>query len=194
MANSADRSSTDDQISAPKSSKKLRVENWPITRLVPYANNPRDNDGAIDRMCDSIREFGFRVPIIATGDGQICDGHLRLKAALRLGIQAVPVALADDLTEAQIKAFRLTVNHSATWAEWNPELLATELDQLEDIGFDITRFGLDEILPDLEEIPAVQKVPRKKTTLFISVKNADAERARKVIIAALKKAGIESSV
>ena len=74
-------------------------------------------------MCGAIREFGFRIPIVARSDGSVVDGHLRLKAALRLGLTDVPVALADDLSEAQIKAFRLLANRSATWAEWDDRLL-----------------------------------------------------------------------
>jgi ParB-like chromosome segregation protein Spo0J len=69
-------------------------------------------------MAAAIREFGFRIPIVAKSDGSVVDGHLRLKAARKLGLTEVPVALADELTDAQIKAFRLIANRSATWAEW----------------------------------------------------------------------------
>jgi hypothetical protein len=179
---------------AAKPSGRLRVEQWPISKLVPYPNNPRNNDSAVDKMCESIRQFGFRVPIIARSDGEVCDGHLRLKAAAKLGLETVPVALADELSEAQIKAFRLTVNHSASWAEWNPQLLSLELDGLGQMGFDVTPFGLDEILPDLQEEIAAPKRTRNKITLFVSVRNSDADRARKVIIAALKKAGVEHNL
>jgi len=72
----------------------LNVEHWPLERLIPYARNPRKNDDAVDRMCAAIREFGFRVPIIARSDGGVVDGHLRLKAARRLGLTDVPVAIA----------------------------------------------------------------------------------------------------
>lgn len=83
----------------------LTVEMWPVARLIPYARNPRRNDAAVGKMCAAIREFGFRIPIVARSDGTVVDGHLRLKAAQRLGLAEVPVALADNLTEAQIKAF-----------------------------------------------------------------------------------------
>jgi ParB-like chromosome segregation protein Spo0J len=68
------------------------VEQWPIQRLVEYPRNPRKNDGAVDRMCGSIREFGFKIPCLFRSDGEIVDGHLRLKAARKLGISEVPVA------------------------------------------------------------------------------------------------------
>jgi ParB-like chromosome segregation protein Spo0J len=177
------------------SAKKLRVEYWPISKLVPYPNNPRDNDASVGRMRDSIKEFGFRIPIIATSKGDIVDGHLRLKAALALGLETVPVTLADELSETQIKAFRLTANHSANWATWNPDMLQVELEELEKLDFDISRFGLDEIdLPELDEIEVAQRTPRKKTTIFVSVRNSDAERSRKAIAAALNKLGVEHNL
>ena len=90
----------------------MQLEIWPLARLVPYARNPRKNDHAVDRMMSSIREFGFRIPVLARSNGDVIDGHLRIKAAERLGIAEVPVILCDDWTEAQVKAFRLLVNRS----------------------------------------------------------------------------------
>lgn len=110
----------------------LTVEQWPLDRLVEYACNPRKNDDHVDRMCAVLREFGFRIPIVAKSDGTVIDGHLRLKAARQLGLEAVPVTLADELTDAQVKAFRLSANRSANWAEWDDELLALELQDLSD--------------------------------------------------------------
>lgn len=121
----------------------LTVETWPVTRLIPYARNPRRNDAAVEKMCAAIREFGFRIPIVARSDGTVADGHLRLKAAQRLGLEDVPVALADDLSEAQIKAFRLLANRSAAWAEWDDELLTLELQDLQGFGYDLGLTGFD---------------------------------------------------
>src|ERR1035441_5053595 len=90
---------------------------WPVDRLIPYARNPRKNDAAVDRMCSSIREFGFKVPCLVRSSGELVDGHLRLKAAKKLGITEVPVILCDEWTPAQVKAFRLMVNRSVTWAD-----------------------------------------------------------------------------
>ena len=74
-------------------------------------------------MCSAIKEFGFRIPVVARSDGTVVDGHLRLKAARQLGLSTVPVVLADELTDAQVKAFRLLANRSANWADWDDELL-----------------------------------------------------------------------
>lgn len=87
----------------------LRIEMWPVDRLVPYVGNPRKNDQAVDRMVAVIREFGFRVPLVARSDGELVDGHLRLKAAFSMGIREVPVLLADDMTPEQVRAFRLMI-------------------------------------------------------------------------------------
>jgi len=135
---------------------KLIFETWPIERLIEYARNPRKNDHAVDRVAAAIREFGFRVPVIAKSDGTVVDGHLRLKAAKKLGLETVPVILADDMTDIQIKAFRLSVNKMAEMAEWDNELLALELADLGEMGFDmdLTGFTLDEISAlTPEEIP-----------------------------------------
>ena len=93
----------------------LKMETWPIDRLIPYARNPRKNDEQIDRMAGAITEFGFRIPIVARSDGSVVDGHLRLKAAKKLGLSEVPVVLADELSAAQVKAFRILANQSANW-------------------------------------------------------------------------------
>ena len=104
------------------SSTSIRMETWPIDRLIPYARNPRKNDQAVERMCASIREFGFKIPCLVRSDGEVVDGHLRLKAAHKLGITEVPVILCDEWTPAQVKVFRLLVNRSVTWADWDEEL------------------------------------------------------------------------
>lgn len=125
----------------------LQHETWPIDKLVEYARNPRKNDHAVDRVAAAIREFGFRVPVVAKSDGTVVDGHLRLKAAKKLGLTEVPVVLADDMTDLQIKAFRLSVNKMAELAGWDDELLAIEFAELADAGFDnlLTGFTQDEI-------------------------------------------------
>jgi hypothetical protein len=108
----------------------MEIQIWPVNRLVFYARNPRKNDAAVDRMCSSIREFGFKIPVLARSDGEVVDGHLRLKAAKKLRITEVPVILCDEWSKAQVKAFRLMVNRSVTWAAWDEELLALELQEL----------------------------------------------------------------
>jgi ParB-like chromosome segregation protein Spo0J len=121
----------------------LEIQIWPIDRFVLYARNPRKNDAVVDRMCSSIREFGFKVPVLARSDGEVVDGHLRLKAASKLRIEQIPVILCDEWTPAQVKAFRLMVNRSVNWAVWDDELLALEL-QLSESDFDPSVTGFDD--------------------------------------------------
>ena len=123
---------------------ELQVEHWPTDKLIDYARNPRKNDHAVEQMASVITEFGFRIPVVAKSSGELVDGHLRLKAARKLGLATVPVVLADDLSPAQIKAFRLLANRSATWAEWDDELLGLELTELQDAGFDLELTGFTE--------------------------------------------------
>src|SRR5438270_13255362 len=107
---------------------KIQLEIWALARFVPYARNPRRNDHAVDRMAASIEEFGFRIPILARSSGDVIDGHLRLKAGQKLGLAQVPLVICDDWTPSQVKAFRLQVNRSATWADWDEDLVALELE------------------------------------------------------------------
>ncbi len=122
----------------------LQLEQWPVGRLVEYERNPRKNDDVVDRMAQAIVEFGFRIPIVARSDGLVVDGHLRLKAARLLGLETVPVVLADELTETQIKAFRLLANQSANWAEWDELLLSAELQDLLADDYDLSLVGFSD--------------------------------------------------
>jgi len=126
------------------SANALQLEQWPIGRLVEYERNPRKNDDVVDRMAQAITEFGFRIPIVARSDGLVVDGHLRLKAARVLGLDTVPVVLADELSETQIKAFRLLANQSANWAEWDELLLSSELNELLAEDYDLSLIGFDD--------------------------------------------------
>src|SRR5579863_2239392 len=93
---------------------ELVIEYWPVERLKPYERNPRKNDKAVERIRASIREFGFAVPILAKSDGEVINGHLRLKGAVAEQMAEVPVIPCDGWTEAQVRAFRLMVNRSVT--------------------------------------------------------------------------------
>jgi len=121
----------------------MEIELRNIETLSPYARNPRRNDHAVEQMTASIREFGFKIPILARSNGEVVDGHLRLKAARALELRDVPVILCDEWTPAQVKAFRLLVNRSANWAEWDEELLAFELQELSAIDFDLGLTGFE---------------------------------------------------
>ena len=130
-------------LSQETASQHTQIQIWSIDRLVFYARNPRKNDGAVDRMCASIREFGFKIPVLARSNGEVVDGHLRLKAARKLGIAEVPVIFCDEWTAAQVKAFRLMVNRSVTWAAWDEELLALEWQEISAADFDLSLTGFD---------------------------------------------------
>ena len=112
-----------------------------IDELTPYEHNPRHNEGAIDAVAASIKNFGFKVPIVIDKDGVIVAGHTRLAAAKKLELEEVPCIVADDLNDEQIKAFRLADNKTAELAEWDPELLQIELSDIESI--DMSEFGFD---------------------------------------------------
>lgn len=113
--------------------------------LIPYINNPRQNDGAVDAVASSIKNFGFKVPIVIDSKNEIVNGHTRLKAAKKLGLESVPVIVADDLSPEQIKAFRLADNKVGEIAEWDEELLAIESGELEsmELDFSLEEFGFD---------------------------------------------------
>ena len=108
--------------------------------LVPYENNPRINDDAVDLVAKSIEEFGFKVPLVIDSENVVVSGHTRLKAAKQLGIADVPCILADDLDDQQVKAFRLVDNRAGEAASWDMERL---LEELEDIDLDMEIFGFD---------------------------------------------------
>ena len=119
------------------------IQIWPIGRLRPYERNPRKNDHVVSLMEGSIREFGFKLPVLARSSGEIVDGHLRLKAAMNLGLKELPVILCDEWTPAQVKAFRLLVNKSVEWADWDSDLLKLEMSELKELDFDLTLTGFD---------------------------------------------------
>jgi len=148
----------------------MKVELISTDRVIPYARNPRHNEAATSKVAASIKEFGFRQPIVVDKDYVIIVGHTRLLAAQNLGIEKVPIHIAEGLTEAQVKAYRIADNRTHEEAEWDDELLALELGDLENSGFDLelTGFDLDELdkllldetegLTDDDTIPEVPEV------------------------------------
>lgn len=119
----------------------MQIYDKRLDEIKPYENNPRHNDNAVDAVANSIREFGFKVPIVVDSDGVIVAGHTRYKAAQKLGLQTVPCLVADDLNEEQINAFRLADNKVSSLATWDDDLLNIELDNITDI--DMGKFGFD---------------------------------------------------
>ena len=139
-----------------------------LDELVPYENNPRNNDDAVGAVANSIREFGFKVPIIVDKDNVIVAGHTRLRAAQLLGLKDVPVIRADDLSEEQVRAFRLADNKTAELADWDFAKLEQELDGLS-INMDQFGFETDD-LPSDDELDAIDVKPTNPITIKITFK------------------------
>ena len=127
----------------------MQITNKKISELKEYENNPRDNSAAIEAVANSIREFGFKVPIIVDGNNIIIAGHTRYKAAVSLGLEEVPCIIASDLTPEQVKAFRLADNKVGEIATWDLEKLKLELEGID--GLDMSLFGFD-IEPEIDEV------------------------------------------
>jgi hypothetical protein len=125
----------------------MHVEQRKLCDLKPYDKNPRVNDGAVEAVARSIREFGFRQPVVVDEQDVIIVGHTRYKAAQKLGLESVPVHVARGLTPAQAKAYRIADNQTASIAEWDLDLLPLELTALEDLDFnlDLLGFAPDEL-------------------------------------------------
>lgn len=134
----------------------MEIINKSLTDLKPYENNPRNNDEAVDVVAASIKEFGFKVPIIIDNDNVIVCGHTRYKAAKKLKLENVPCIIADDLTEAQIKAFRLADNKVSEKATWNEDLKFLELSEIEPLGIDMLQFGFDDLEKQLQTKETVE--------------------------------------
>lgn len=128
----------------------MKVEAKSIDDIKPYENNPRNNDDAVDAVANSIKEFGWQQPIVVDIGGVIIAGHTRYKAAQKLGLKTVPVVVAKDLSEEQVKAYRLADNKSGELASWDFDMLNEEIDNIKDI--DMSQFGFDDIEePDLPD-------------------------------------------
>ena len=124
---------------------KMKVE-----ELIPYINNPRNNENAVDKVASSIAEFGFKNPIFIDKNNVVVNGHTSLLASKKLGLKEVPCIVIDDLTDTQIKAFRIADNKTSEYAEWDEELLKIELEQLEEMNFDLECTGFD--MDDIEQM------------------------------------------
>ena len=152
----------------------MKIETIDIERVIPYARNPRKNAGAVDKVAASLREFGFRQPIVVDENYTVIVGHTRLLAAKKLGIKEVPVHIAEGLTDAQIKAYRIADNRTNEEAEWDIDLLKVEFKDLQDQGVDlsVTAFDDDELkkflaesvegLTDPDKTPELPSNPKSK--------------------------------
>ena len=142
----------------------MEILNLNVADLIPYENNPRLNGDAVQYVAESIRNFGFKIPIIIDKDNVIVAGHTRLKAAIELDIKQVPCIRADDLTEEQVKAFRLADNKVGEIAEWDYEQLQKELAEITDIEMQDLGFAavegrdFDSFFTDYEPEPKPPKM------------------------------------
>lgn len=135
--------------------EKVEVIYKNIDEIIPYVNNPRNNKDAVDAVASSIKNFGFKVPVVIDGENEIVNGHTRILASKKLGLKEVPVIVASDLSPEQIKAFRLADNKVGELAEWDTEMLMVELDELAELDIDMTDFGFEPV--DFEEENKEQK-------------------------------------
>lgn len=120
--------------------RQIEIKTMALNDLVPYANNPRKNKKAINGVAKSIKDFGFRVPIVIDKDNVIICGHTRYEACKKLGIHSVPCVMADDLDKEQVKAFRLADNNVAEFSTWDEDALAAEIEEL---GIDMSEYGFN---------------------------------------------------
>lgn len=141
----------------------MEIVNIAVDKLVPYENNPRNNTEAIQYVANSIKEFGFKVPLVIDSDNVVICGHTRLLAAKQLGLKDVPCVVADDLTDDQIKAFRLADNKVGEIATWDLNKLQLELDfldcNMEEFGF-ISAMEEPDITDFLEDHESKTKEPK----------------------------------
>lgn len=142
----------------------MQIISKKIEEIKEYENNPRNNDIAVEYVARSIKDFGFKIPIIVDKNNVIVAGHTRYKAAKELNLTEVPCIVADDLTDEQIKAFRLVDNKSAELAEWNLELLNIELENIHDIDMNLYNFELSELLDNVIEDDYEIELPEEPKT------------------------------
>lgn len=153
-----------------------------LTEITPYENNPRMNENGVEPLVESIKEFGFKIPIIIDKDGVIVAGHTRYKAAMQLGMEQVPCIVADDLNEKQIKAFRIADNKTSDFSIWDNKLLLNELEGLDDI---FTGFGMDllNFSPELLDESDKSLIDDNEIGVYYEVKfqSTDKEKIEKII-------------
>ena len=151
----------------------MKIVNLKTEQLIPYVNNPRNNDDAVDKVAASIKEFGFKVPIVIDKDNVVVTGHTRLLASKKLGLQEVPCVIADDLSPAQIKAFRIADNKVSEYAQWDEDMLKVELEELEEMNFDLDSVSIDfsdfDMALDLEDTEEGQEQEENIYTKEINI-------------------------
>jgi ParB-like chromosome segregation protein Spo0J len=175
----------------------VKIEMVDVERVIPYARTPRKNADAVDKVAASLREFGFRQPIVTDENLTVIVGHTRLLAAKKLNLTQVPVHIAEGLTPAQIKAYRIADNRVGEEAEWDNALLAVEIGDLKDEGYDLSLTGLSELqltdlMPDvkpLAEMPELASGDREPFQQMTFVLHDEQAQQVKAAIEAAHKFG-----
>lgn len=180
----------------PKDS--MKIEWWDIDRVIPYENNPRHNDDAVEKVANSLREFGWKQPCVVDSDGVLIVGHTRLKAAKSLGMNKVPVLVANDLTPAQAQAYRIADNVSNEIATWDFDLLSVEVDGLQ-VEFDMEDFGVDMSKLDLGFEPSFDDVedeqePDESVTVKVLFHDQDLYQTYRDMFSKMEKDGASVSI
>ena len=146
--------------------KKIEIKYLDIADIKPYKNNPRKNDKAVDIVEKSIKEFGFKNPIVLDKNNEIIVGHTRLRAAKKIGLTEVPVIFAEELTPEQVKAFRIMDNKSSEIAKWDFDLLKVEFESMQNLEFTgFTEAEIDKILDPIDKISMGNIEPKHKIEL-----------------------------
>ena len=174
--------------------KEMKIEYIPLDKIKPYENNPRINDEAVKYVANSIKEFGFKVPIIIDKENVIVAGHTRLKAAEILGLKAAPCIRANDLTNEQIKTFRLADNKVSEFSRWDLQKLGVEINDLKIENFNLSDFGFsnfeisvfgEDILPEKFEKTIEEAFPSNlddvRGRVILAFKKEDKEKVCKFL-------------
>lgn len=163
--------------------KELNITQVRISQIIPYENNPRDNEKAVEYVMESIANFGFKVPIILDENNVIICGHTRYKAAQRLNMELIPCIIATDLTQEQIRAFRIADNKVSEKSKWNEVLLKEEIQALEALNFDVLSIGFD----DWEVEQMLNPVTLEGLEDFFVTKDTEQSRKKKIMCPFCKK-------
>lgn len=172
----------------------MQIVEKKIDDLQAYENNPRNNDGAVASVAASIKEFGFKVPIVIDAAGVIIAGHTRAKAAKQLGLQTVPCIVADDLTEDQVRAYRLADNKTGELASWDFGKLEAELAALAAMEFDMERFGFEDEKGDEESKTEREDLSSKVETVYEVIVECADEYEQEEIFTRLNGEGLQCRV
>lgn len=172
----------------------MQIINKRVDELRAYDKNPRRNDEAVEYVANSIREFGFKVPVVIDNRNTIVCGHTRVKAAVKLGMGEVPCIVADDLTPAQIKAFRLADNKVGELAMWDWDLLSDEMEELDELGIDMSDFGFLSLDDDEEPQDAPQDLSGEVKEVYEVIIECGSELEQEDVYYRLQREGYQCRV